>query len=166
MRRRPNGCWSTRQVQRRAVAVCCVAGRSTILRRTSVLPSATTSDRTPVTGFMVFVWPELTTYLLNNFTPSDSTENLRLLCTKCHNKKHNFNLATDDGRKKFNLSPKAREGLLTKTNLRTSPHFSHAFCYAAAKSAPGGLTTARDDMCEKWGLESATRRGDRVRGLI
>ena len=37
-------------------------------------------------------------------------ENLRLLCTKCHNKKHDFNLATDDGRKKFNLSPKVREG--------------------------------------------------------
>ena len=52
----------------KAAAVCCVAGRSTINRGSSVLPTATpTSNRTSVAALLVFVWPELTLYHLNHF---------------------------------------------------------------------------------------------------
>jgi len=48
-----------------------LVGRSAIFRSSSsVLPTAATSIRAAGTTLSVFVWPELTTYHLNHFTPS------------------------------------------------------------------------------------------------
>ena len=48
--------------------MCCVGGRSTFTRGSFGPQVATASNQSIGTVTTVFVWPELTTYLLNNFT--------------------------------------------------------------------------------------------------
>lgn len=66
--------WSGVKIQRLAqchqcgiiLAVCCVAGRSPVVRRTSVPPSVTSALRRPGSTATVSVRRELTTYPLNH----------------------------------------------------------------------------------------------------
>ena len=49
--------------------MCCVAARSSILRRSSVPPTVASTSRPTASSAPVSVRPELTTYPVNHFTP-------------------------------------------------------------------------------------------------